>query len=254
MRAAVEFELLKAGRAPVFRWGAAAVVVGVPGITVVFFVLARSGGASPAVAKAMALLSDLSLAGLLAVAGQVLTVAVLMTAGIAASWSFGREFVDDAVPALFALATSRRSLAGAKFLVLTGWATATTIVTVVVTLLAGLALGLPLTPSALTVALQASIAGLLSAVLAWPLALVSSWRRGYLAGFVALILVVVLTQLLTATGTGAWFPYAAPSLWMGLGGPEVADKVSATQLALAPLVSAAGVAGSIAWWGHAEAR
>jgi ABC-2 type transport system permease protein len=254
MRAAVEFELLKAGRAPVFRWGAVTVVLGVPGIPLVFFVLVRSGGASPAVAKAMALLTDPGLAGLVAVAGQVLTVAVLMTAGIAASWSFGREFVDDAVPALFAVATSRRSVAGAKFLVLTGWAAVTTVVAVVVTVLAGLALGLPLTSAALTIALQAGVAGLLSALLAWPLALVASWRRGYLAGFVALILVVVLTQLLTATGAGAWFPYAAPSLWMGLGGPEAAAKVTATQLALAPLVSAAAVAGTLAWWGHAEAR
>ena len=121
-------------------------------------------------------------------------------------------------------------------------------------MLAGLALGLPLTSAALTIALQACVAGLLSALLAWPLALVASWRRGYLAGFVALILVVVLTQLLTATGAGAWFPYAAPSLWMGLGGPEAAAKVTATQLALAPLVSAAAVAGTLVWWGHAEAR
>src|SRR4051794_11825480 len=149
MSAAVELELLKARRAPVFRWGAVAVVLGAPGLTVVFFVLARSGEASPAVAKAMALLADPGLAGLVAVAGQVLTVAVLMTAGIAASWSFGREFVDDAVPALFALATSRRSVAGAKFLVLTGWAAITTVVAVVVTLLAGVALGLPLTSTAL---------------------------------------------------------------------------------------------------------
>jgi len=254
MRAAVEFELIKAGRAPVFRWGAASVVLGVPGISVLFFVLARSGRTSPAVAKAMTLLTDMSLAGLVGTAGQVLTVGMLMAAGIAASWSFGREFVDDAVPALFALATSRSSLVGAKFLVLTGWAAATTITTVVVVLLAGLALGLPLTPAALAVALQATAAGLLSAVLAWPLALVASCRRGYLAGFVALILVVVLTQLLTATGAGSWFPYAAPSLWMGMGGAEAAAKVSATQLALAPLVSAAAVAATIAWWGHAEAR
>lgn len=254
MRAAVEFELLKAGRAPVFRWGAAAVVLGVPGLTSVFFVLANSGAASPAVAKATTLLTDMSLAGLIAAAGQVLTVAMLMTAGIAASWSFGREFVDDAIPALFALATSRQSLAGAKFLVLTGWAVATTVATVAMTLLVGLVLGLPMTPAALDVALQATAAGLLCAVLAWPLALIASWRRGYFAGFVALILVVVLTQLLTATGVGSWFPFAAPSLWMGMGGPEAAAAVTAVQLGLAPLVSATAVTATIIWWGRAEAR
>ena len=46
------------------------------------------------------MITELSLAGLLATAGQVLSVAILMVAGIAASWSFGREFVDDALPAL----------------------------------------------------------------------------------------------------------------------------------------------------------
>lgn len=254
MRAAVEFELLKARRAPVLRWGAVAVVLGVPGITVLFFVLARSGAASPAVAKAMALLTDTSLAGLVATAGQVLTIATLLAAGIATSWSFGREFVDDAVPALFALATSRRSLAGAKFLILGGWATATVLATVTVVLLAGLALGLPATEAALDGALHATIAALLSAVLASPLALVASWRRGYLAGFVALILVMVLTQLLTATGAGSWFPYAAPALWMGMGGPEAAAEVSLTQLALVPVMSAAAAAATIVWWGRAEAR
>lgn len=179
MSAALEFELLKARGAAVFHWGAVAVVVGVPGLATVFFVLARSGGRSAAVAKATARVTDDSLAGLLGLTGQVLTVAMLLTAGIAASWSFGREFVDDAVPALFALATPRRPLAAAKFWVLTGWAACTVVVAVVLTLLAGLGLGLPLQADGLTVALRATIAALLSAVLAWPLALVASWRRGY---------------------------------------------------------------------------
>lgn len=254
MSAALEFELLKARRAAVFRWGAVAVVVGVPGLATVFFVLARSGGRSAAVAKATALVTDDSLAGLLGLTGQVLTVAMLLTAGIAASWSFGREFVDDAVPALFALATPRPALAAAKFWVLTGWAACTVVVAVVLTLVAGLGLGLPLQADGLTVALRATLAGLLSAVLAWPLALVASWRRGYLAGLVALLVVVIVTQLLTAIGAGGWFPYAAPSLWMGIGGVEAAVHVSALQLILALAVAAVAVAATILWWEDAEAR
>lgn len=253
MNAALEFEMLKASRAAVFRWGAVAVVAGVPGISTLFFILARRGGDSPSVAKAATLVTDFDLAGLLGVAGQVLTVAIVMTAGIAVSWSFGREFVDDAVPALFAIATPRRSLASAKFLVLAAWAVATVIATVTLTLLTGLCLRLPLTAAALTIASQATAAGLLSAVLAGPLALVASWRRGYLAGFVTLIVIVVLTQLLTATGAGGWFPYAAPSLWMGMGGPDAAADVTAFQLALAPVVAAVAVATTLAWWARAEA-
>lgn len=249
----MEFELLKAGRAAVFRWGAAAVVVGVPGVALLFFLLARSGGSSTAVSKAIALVTDTSLAGLVGVTGQVLTIAALMTAGVAASWSFGREFVDDAVPALYALATSRRAIAGAKLLVLTAWLALVVLATVAVVLAAGLLAGLSLTPAALGAAAKACTAALLSGLLAWPLALLSSWRRGYLAGFVGLLGAVVATQLLTATGAGAWFPYAAPSLWTGMGGPAAASAVTAAQLALAPVVSGLGVVATVVWWGRAEA-
>jgi uncharacterized membrane protein YcaP (DUF421 family) len=58
--------------------------------------------------------------------------------------------------------------------------------------------------------------------LAAPMALVASWRRGYLPGIVALMALVVVTQIVTAMGAGAWFPYAAPALWMGMGGAAAA--------------------------------
>jgi ABC-2 type transport system permease protein len=254
MRAALEFELLKARRAGVFRWGALAVAVGVPTVSTLFFVLARRGGDAAAAAKAQAMINDFSLAGLVGVAGQALTVAMLLTAGIAASWSFGREFVDEALPALFALATPRSAVARAKFWVLLGWAVATVVATVVLTVVAGVGLGLSLDGAALTTALHVMAAGVLSAVLALPFAFVSSWRRGYLAGFVALLAVVVVTQLVTATGAGGWFPYAAPSLWMGMGGVEAAAEVSAVQLLLPLLVGAVAVGVTLDWWRHAEAR
>ena len=44
-----------------------------------------------------------------------------MMAGIAASWSFGGEFVEDALPAMLAIATLRSSVA-AEFVVLADWA------------------------------------------------------------------------------------------------------------------------------------
>ena len=84
MNAAFEFELLKARRAGVFRWGAVVVAAGVPALSTGFFELVRLGGDSPSAAKAATMITDLSLAGLLGTAGQVLSVAILMTAGIAA--------------------------------------------------------------------------------------------------------------------------------------------------------------------------
>ena len=218
MNAALEFELLKARRAGVFRWGAVVVAVGVPALSTAFFELVRLGGDSPSAAKAATMITDLSLAGLLGTAGQVLSVAILMTAGIAASWSFGREFVDDALPALFAIATPRSSVAAAKFVVLAGWALLTVVSTVILTVVGGLLVGLDMDAAAVQTASRVAAAGLLGAALAAPMALVSSWRRGYLPGIIALVALVVVTQLVTAIGAGAWFPYAAPALWMGMGG------------------------------------
>jgi ABC-2 type transport system permease protein len=201
------------------------------------------------------MVDDFSLAGLVGLAGQALSVAMLLTAGIAASWSFGREFVDEAVPALFALATTRSSVARAKFWVLAGWAVLTVVAAVGLTVLAGVGIGLSVDGPATTMALHAVVTGLLSAALACPFAFVSSWRRGYLAGFVALLAAVVVTQLVTATGGGGWFPYAAPSLWMGMGGAVAADAVTPVQLLLLPLlVAAAAIAVTVGWWRRAEAR
>ena len=240
MNAALEFELLKARRAGVFRWGAVVVAVGVPALSTGFFELVRLGGDSPSAAKAATMITDLSLAGLLGTAGQVLSVAILMTAGIAASWSFGREFVDDALPALFAIATPRSSVAAAKFVVLAGWALLTVVSTVILTVVGGLLVGLDMDAAAVQTASRVAAAGLLGAALAAPMALVSSWRRGYLPGIVALMAVVVVTQIVTAIGVGAWFPYAAPALWMGMGGAAAASQVSIIQLLLPLLVAALG--------------
>ena len=92
MNAALEFELLKARRAGVFRWGAVVVAVGVPALCTGFFELVRLGGNSPSAAKAATMITDLTLAGLLGTAGQVLTVAILMTAGASAGSSSTTRF------------------------------------------------------------------------------------------------------------------------------------------------------------------
>ena len=68
MNAALEFELLKARRAGVFRWGAVVVAVGVPALSTGFFELVRLGGDSPSAAKAATMITELSLTGLLGTA------------------------------------------------------------------------------------------------------------------------------------------------------------------------------------------
>ena len=55
---------------------------------------------------------------------------------------FRPEFVDDALPALFAIATTRSSIAAANFVVLAGWALLTVVLTVILTVIGGLLVGL----------------------------------------------------------------------------------------------------------------
>ena len=123
-------------------------------------------------------------------------------------------------------------MAAANFVVLAGWALLTVISTVILTVIGGLLLGLNLDSAAVHTASRIAVAGLLGAALAAPMALVSSWRRGYLPGIVTLLAVVVVTQLVTAIGLGAWFPYAAAALWLGMGGAAAASQVSMIQLLL----------------------
>ena len=66
--------------------------------------------------------------------------------------------------------------------------------------------------------------------------------------------VVVVTQLVTAMGAGAWFPYAARALWMGMGGGAAANQVSTIQLLLPLAVAALAVVATLSWWRRAEAR
>jgi ABC-2 type transport system permease protein len=62
----------------------------------------------------------------------------------------------------------------------------------------------------------------------------------------------MLTQLVTLTGAGAWFPYAAPGMWSGMGGTALAVSVLPIQLLLALPVGLAGVLATTWWWDRAE--
>ena len=80
----------------------------------------------------------------------------------------------------------------------------------------------------------------------------ASGAAGRLPGIGVLLGIVIVTQVLAVVGVGGWFPYAAPGMWSGMGGDEVAASVTALQLLLALPVGAAGVGAALWWWGRAE--
>ncbi|MDJ0376651.1 ABC transporter permease [Cryobacterium sp. PH31-L1] len=250
--AELEFEACKFLRAPTVRVISALLGAVVPALAAALTVAATSDSVTPIALKASAMVIGTGWNGYLSTVGMVLSVAVLLGVGFVLSWSFGREFTDHTFSALFALPVSRRRLAYAKFIVVIAWSLLLCLVTILLALPLGLAIGLgPPDSAALSVGARILVTWSLTTLLACPLAWVASAARGYLAAVGALILVIVVTQVVTAFGGGAWFPYAAPGLWMGLGGPA-ASQVTPLQLLLAVPVGAAGVWVTGRWWKTAE--
>lgn len=255
MGAALEVEALKLWRATAARVAALAVVLGVPAVTTGFIAAAGAYPDSPMAMKVAPMLVGEGWAAQLGMAGQMLSVGLLLAAGVVVSWSYGREHTDGTFGALFAVAVPRRDVALAKAVLLLAWGTGVCVAAVAVTALAGLAVGHG-APGAEAVEAggRAVVVGLLTVLLAMPLAFVASALRGYLPGIAALLGIVVVTQVVTVAGAGAWFPYAAPGMWAGLGGTAAAAAVVPAQLLLAVPVGVLGVAATAWWWDRAEVR
>ncbi|CAM3103174.1 ABC transporter permease [Stackebrandtia soli] len=247
--AAVAFEWLKLRRSTVM-WAATAVLaVAVPLLSAGLMAAARSDSDGQLAVKARTMVIGSGWSAHFAVAGQVLSVATLVVIGIVCCWIFGREFTDDTIGALSSLAVSRGQIATAKFIVLAVWAIVVSAVVVLATILLGLFAydGWPASDEWMVLT-KLAVGTLLTAALTTPLALVSSIGRGYLTGIAVLFAIIVTTQIVTIAGLGSWFPYAAPSLWLGLGGPQAADQITLIQLLSPLLLSAVAMTATISWW------
>lgn len=252
LRAALAVETLKLRRSVVARLATGLLAVLVPLGSVGMVALARS---PQAVGPAAAKLADYATGDLaathLAVCAQVLSVAVLAAGGFCVAWSFGRELETGTAGALSGLAVSRGIIALAKCLVALAWIAGCVLLTV----------GLTLAASAVVTAVQgtalagawagartALVAGLLGGGLALPFAWVATVTRSQLGTVGALVGMVALTQIVVLLGGGTWFPYAAPSLWAGMGGAEAASAVGLPHLFLAAAVGPLAVAAVVLAW------
>lgn len=253
MRAALAVEGLKLKRATAPRVAALAVIVMVPGLSAAFLAAVRADVDGPLAAKIEPMVTDTGWSGLMGLVGEMLSIGMLLAAGVVTAWCFGREFTDGTFGSLFALPTSRRDIAAAKALTLLHWGVDVALGTVAFALVLGAVTGLGV-PDAATwsAAGKALVVALLTVALATPLGFVASALRGYLPGIAALLGVVIVTQVITLTGVGAWFPYAAPGMWSGMGGAELAAGVLPVQLLLALPVGLAGVLATLWWWDRAE--
>jgi ABC-2 type transport system permease protein len=251
LRAALAVEALKLRRSVVARLASGLLVVLVPLGSVGTVALARSPRAvGPTAAK----LADYATGDLttthLVVCAQILSVAALVAGGFFVAWSFGRELESGTAGALFGLAVPRGTVALAKCLVTLAWIAGCLVLTVSVTVAASAAVaaGSGASFEAWPGVLTALVAGLLGGGLALPFAWVATSTRSQLGTVGALVGVIATTQIVVLLGGGSWFPYAAPSLWTGMGGPDAAAAVGLPHLLLAAAVTPLAIAAVVHAW------
>jgi len=255
MRAALAVEVLKMRRSRVVVVATVILSFLIPTLAAGFMVAYTAGGDSQLTAKVSTMVTGSTWSDYLGLMGQLLSVGALLAVGVVVSWVFGREHSDGTFGSLYALPVSRARIAWAKGLVVLGWGLAASVLAAIVAVPIGLTIGLDgpagfgdITRAA---AMPVTVA-VLTTLLALPFGLVASVGRGYLPAIGVMLGVVVITQIVTIVGAGAWFPWAAPGLWSGMGGAELASSVSAVQLALPVLVGLLGIWATTAWWKRAE--
>ncbi len=253
MRAALAVELLKLQRSPAARVTAAVLVLVVPAAAAGAVAISRTSSDSPLALKVAPMLIGTGWDAYLGLIAQIMSIAALLAVGVLLSWVVGREFTDGTIGSLLALPTPQWEVAAAKLAVVSVWAVGCGIGAVLVSVPLGLAVGLDLPgQQGLQAGAQVLAVVCLMTVLTMPFAWVATVMRGYLAGISALLGMVVITQIITVTGAGAWFPYAAPSLWSGMGGAAAAADVVPPQLLLAVPVGVAGAVATAWRWQRAE--
>ncbi|WP_055487246.1 ABC transporter permease [Streptomyces sp. WMMB 322] len=241
--AALTVEVRKFAASRVVRTATVLIVAGIAVLTGSMTVAAEAGNE-----RILAQLGEFADAQgwdrLTGVAAQITGAGSLLGFGVVLAWVVGREFAEGTVSGLFALPVSRATVMAAKLTAFVAWTAGVAVALVSVLAVTGLAAGNG-TPDGEALAglvrllALASFSGLLAAPAAWAATL----GRGLLPGIATSIGTVVVAQVMVVSGTGAWFPVAAPSLWAMRPG-----DVSAAQLALVLLVPLlAGLLAVRAW-------
>ena len=253
MRAALFAESLKLRRSRVILTISLLLTLAVPAMSYGLFWVAIEGGFGPLAAKSSGLIVGEGWEGYLSAAGQITAVAGFLAVGVATAWVFGREFVDNTFPSLYGLASPRRTIAFAKFIVTTAWAAGVMAVMVAVVALLGFITSPGEFTSTATTGLFRLVGiGWLSAALGLTSAAAATWGRGYLPAIGALIMIIAVAQMAVLFGTGGWFPFAVPGL-LAVAGAEGVPAVTWAQVVLVMVLSGGFAFATAAKWSRAKA-
>lgn len=224
----------------------------IPAMGLGIFSVANSDTTGPLAAKTAGLLIGEGWEAYLGAIAQISAAGFFVGAGVVAAWVFGREHADRTFSSLFALTVSRRTIALAKFIVLTGWVVILTAAIGVVAVIIGAIADVGPIDSAILEPLGRLLAVVLIAgLLSLSGGYIASVGRGYLPAVGFLAITVAVSQVAVLFGTGGWLPFVVPGL-IAIAGSEAAPDLSAIQFALVPVVIAFIVWLTVVWWQKAE--
>jgi ABC-2 type transport system permease protein len=192
-------------------------------------------------------------ADLATLVGVIAAVGGLLAFGVYLGWTFGREFTDRTIGALFATPTPLARIATAKLVIYAVLVVVTAVLTATAFLVVGLVMRYPLAGSVVgPLAVKITALILLTGASAVPCAWAATLSRGVLGAVGLAVVLLVLSQVAMFT-VGAWFPFAAPGAWAGLAGSGSGEP-SLLQLLLTSVTGAAFGALTVAQWHRLRLR
>lgn len=252
MSRALRVEWLKLRRSRVATVTTVLLAAFIPAMGLGIFSIANSDTSGPLAAKTAGLLIGEGWEAYIGAIAQISAAGFFIGAGVLAAWVFGREHADKTFSSLFALTVSRRTIALAKFVVLTGWVSVLTVAIGAVAFALGVIAAVSPVDSAILGPMGRLVvvifgAGLLSLSGGY----IASIGRGYLPAIGFLTVTVAVSQIAVLFGTGGWLPFVVPGL-VAIAGSEAAPHLSAIQIALIPILVALIMWLTIVWWQKAE--
>ncbi|MEW6242500.1 MAG: ABC transporter permease [Chloroflexota bacterium] len=184
---------------------------------------------------------------------QAVAAGGLILFSIVATWVFGREFSDHTAKELLALPTSREVIITAKFVVISLWSAAVTLLVFGLSLVVGYLVVMPGWSTELLASTFVGVMGcaLLTLGLIPFVAFIASTGRGYMPPFGWTILTMVLAQFSVIMGWGDRFPWAIPGLFSGAAGPR-AEVLGAHSYIILLVTFLLGLAAAFWWWRDAD--
>lgn len=253
---ALTTELLKARRSKVL-WLTTLGFIFIPFINGLFMVILKN----PELARNMGLISIKAqiVTGVadwptfLDVFSQGIAVGGILGFGLAISWIFGREYSDHTVKDLLALPTSRSKIVLAKFVIITIWIFIVSVLILFIGVAIGWIIVLPGWSQEVLIngIVRLFITTCLTLSITYPVAFIASAGRGYLLPLGFAILMLILAQILGATGWGRFFPWAVPSLYSKIAGPQSGQLVIISFLIVA-LTGLAGLFLTFYYWKYSD--